>query len=112
MKSGDYHRRATEGEFQEAVITLAKLNGWMVAHFRPARTENGWRTPMTGDKGFPDLVLARAGRVVFAELKAHGKRLSKEQQDWAAALSGDNERAEVYTWRPTDMETVRVLLSR
>jgi hypothetical protein len=111
VRGSDLRLRITEGEFQEAVIALAKLQGWLVAHFRPARTERGWRTAMTGDKGFPDLVLAKQGRVVFAELKARGKNLSKEQAQWIAAL-GDNEKAEVFVWRPEDMEQIRLVLSR
>jgi hypothetical protein len=111
VRGTDYRLHATEGEFQEAVISLARLYGWKVAHFRPARTEKGWRTAMQGDKGFPDLVLAKQGRVIFAELKAHGKNPTTDQTEWLAALQG-NEKAEVYVWRPEDMEQVRMILDR
>lgn len=111
MRAADYRMRATEGEFQTAVIALAHLRGWKVAHFRPARTERGWRTPMEGDAGFPDLVLARKGSVIFAELKAHGKNPSADQADWLAALQGDNG-VEVYVWRPEDMDQVQMILGR
>ena len=59
----------TEADLQQAVIECARTLGWMVAHFRPALRQSGrWSTPVQADgKGFPDLVLARAGRVIFAE---------------------------------------------
>lgn len=82
----------------DGIIELAKVLGWHVAHFRPARTKHGWSTAMQGHKGFPDLVLARSGRVVFAECKSEKGRLSDEQVSWLDALAG----AEVYVWRPAD----------
>ena len=87
----------TEVQFTQAVIDFAKYKGWMVAHFRPARTTRGWRTPVQGDNGFPDLVLARDGRVVYAELKVGRNTLSKDQERWANALP------EMYVWRPADL---------
>jgi hypothetical protein len=87
----------SEAQFTNAVIDFAKYRGWMVAHFRPARTTRGWRTPVQGDNGFPDLVLARDGRVVYAELKVGPNRLSIDQQRWASALP------EMHVWRPADL---------
>lgn len=110
MRAADYRLRMTEGEFQAAVIGLARLHGWKVAHFRPALTAKGWRTPMQGDRGFPDLVLAKGGRVIFAELKAKGKYPTHEQTDWINELRGEN--VEVYVWRPTDMDQVQMTLTR
>lgn len=89
-----------EAELQEAVIECAHMYGWMVAHFRPARTEKGWRTPVAADgKGFPDLVLVRH-RVIFAELKSERGRLTFEQEMWLKQLT--NAGADAYLWRPTD----------
>jgi hypothetical protein len=56
---------------------------------------------MTGHRGFPDLVLARHGRVLLAELKADGGRLGPGQPEWLAAL-GDHGRL----WRPTQWDAV------
>ena len=90
-----------EAELQRAVIELARLFRWRVAHFRPALTVNGYRTPVEGDgKGFPDLVLVRAERVVFAELKSDRGKLTDEQDDWLTALSRSV--AEVYLWTPAN----------
>jgi hypothetical protein len=105
MKGADYRQRATEGEFQDAVIALAKLKGWKVAHFRPALTSKGWRTPMQGDKGFPDLVLARKGEVKFAELKVRSNRITADQADWGIHI-GDT----WHVWRPGDMDLIRKVL--
>jgi hypothetical protein len=59
------------GEGASAVIDLPHLLGWRAAHFRPARTATGWRTPVAADgAGFPDLVPAKSGLpVIFAETK-------------------------------------------
>ena len=76
-----------EGGLQEAILELAGILKWRVAHFRPAKTEKGWRTPVAADgKGFPDLVLVRGDRLIFAELKGPRGRVSPEQQGWLDAL--------------------------
>jgi hypothetical protein len=92
----------TEAELLEAVVELAHLRGWRVAHFRPARTEKGWRTAVSADgKGFPDLVLARTGEILFVELKSAKGRVSREQQEWLVRLDiGRSTFAGV--WRPVD----------
>ena len=97
-----------EAVFQERVVEYARLLHWRVAHFRPARTESGWRTPMQGDPGFPDLVLARGERIVFAELKAARGELRPGQVDWLAVLGQGP--AEVYVWRPSDWSRVVEIL--
>ena len=82
----DAHLGWSEAEFQRAVIDLAERRGWLVAHFRPARTAQGWRTPVEGDAGFPDLVLARAGVVWLVELKSERGPWTEAQQAWAREL--------------------------
>ena len=90
----------SEAGLLDSVIELAHLFGWRVAHFRPAMTKHGWRTPVSADgKGFPDLVLVR-DRVLFVELKSAKGRLSDDQLDWAAALT--NAGVEYHCWRPAD----------
>lgn len=102
--------RETEAGFTAAVLDLAKLHGWRSAHFRPAMTAHGWRTPVQGDgKGFPDLVLVRGPRIIFAELKAAKGRLSDEQEAWLADLRGTP--AEVYVWRPDDWDAIVQILA-
>lgn len=91
----------SEAQLQSAVIELARLRGWRVAHSRPAMNQRGvWSTPISGDPGFPDLVLARHGRVIFAELKSELGRIGKAQSEWIGALKGPGN--EVYVWLPRD----------
>ena len=71
-----------------------------MSHFRPARTERGWRTPVQADgAGFPDLVLVRE-RVVFVELKSDTGRLADQQAGWLQALVEAG--CEVHLWRPDE----------
>jgi hypothetical protein len=95
----------TERDWQRQVTDAAELFGWQWVHFRPARTEHGWRTPVSGPlgKGWPDITLTR-DRVIFAELKAEGARLTPEQQAVHAALRAAG--AIVRVWRPSDLPAV------
>lgn len=79
----------TERELQDAVVTMARAFGWTVAHFRPARTKDGWRTPVGYDgQGFPDLVMVRDDRLMFVELKSARGKLSEPQKRWGELLGG------------------------
>ena len=77
----------TERDLQSAAVDLARLFGWRVAHFRPARTSRGWRTPVEADgQGFPDLLLIKGTQIKVRELKAGKNKPSPEQKDWLAAF--------------------------
>jgi len=100
----------TEADFQKQVIDLAHLLQYRVAHFRPAKTDRGWRTPVSADgAGFPDLVLVGRGRVIFAELKSDKGKLSEDQKAWVNALRSNG--AQAYVWRPSDMDEVVATLT-
>jgi VRR-NUC domain len=98
----EYQSRMTEAQFTETVIQLAKFYRWHVTHFRPALTEHGWRTPLSGHNGFPDLVLARNKVVLIVELKTEKGRVTKEQQKW-----GDEIGEQYRLWRPSDLDSIR-----
>lgn len=99
-----------ERAWQDQVIELARLYGWRVAHFRPAKTEQGWRTPVQADgAGFPDLVLVRPPRVIFAELKSATGGIRAEQRVWLDQLL-DCGGVETYIWRPNDFDQVARIL--
>jgi hypothetical protein len=99
-----------ERDFQRTVIELARLRGWRVYHTRPALNQRGrWHTPMQGDAGFPDLVLARQGRLIFAELKREGKKPTSTQQDWLNTLA-TCAGVEVYVWTPADWNAIVEIL--
>lgn len=91
----------TESQLQSAILDAAKLTGWHRVHIRPVKQARGWGVPYEGDPGLPDLVLARNGRVLLAELKSAGGKPTVEQIGWLAA-AGSHARL----WRPGDMKTI------
>ena len=94
---------APEAILQSKVITLAKMNGFRVQHSRPVQQANGrWLTAISGDAGFPDLVLAHRDRgVIFIELKADKGKLTPGQAMWAHELMPH---VEYWLVRPADLE--------
>jgi hypothetical protein len=98
----------TESEFQRTVCEALRVLGWRFCHFRPGRTSRGWRTPITGDAGYPDITAVRGDRVVFVELKAEKGRLSQEQATWLAALGRAGQ--SVHCWRPSDWDVIEEVL--
>jgi hypothetical protein len=102
-----------EAKFQAMVIKLAHLYGWRVCHFRPAMTSKGWRTPVTADgAGFPDLVLARRGRIIFAELKNETGKVSIQQKTWIDELGPSTIQVLAAVWRPKDWEEIEAAIIR
>ena len=96
-------KHTTEAEFQADIVAFAKAHGWLVHHCRPARTTKGWATPLQGDAGFVDLVLARNGVVHLWELKAQGKKPTEAQVAWIVA-------SKARWWWPSQYEEmIRIL---
>lgn len=91
--------RIPEAAFQGAIVEYAQRLGYAVYHTRDSRRS----TP-----GFPDLVLAGRGRVVFAELKAEGGKLKPEQRDWLDALTAAG--ALAFCWRPSSWAHIEKIL--
>ena len=91
----------SEGEFQKQVLQLAELLGWLTYHTYDSRRSQA---------GFPDLVLVKSGRIVFAELKSQKGRVRAAQQTWLDALMR-NDHVETYLWRPDDWDAVVQVLS-
>jgi hypothetical protein len=99
----------TEAQFQQRILDYTKITGWRVAHFRPARTATGWRTPVQADgAGFPDLIAVRADRIVSIEVKAERGRVSSEQDDWLAALTEAG--VKCYVAYPADWDEIAEVL--
>ncbi len=91
----------TEAQLQSAIIDLAHALGYRAAHFRPALTSKGWRTPVSADgKGFPDLNLVKKDRVVYIECKSEKGKQSPEQIEWEMAIRASG--AEYFLFRPSD----------
>lgn len=102
---------STEADLQAAVTELAEYLQWRWIHHRPARTEQGWRTAVSGShaKGWPDLVLVRE-RLIVAELKGSWGRVTDEQQSWLDALRAAG--VEAYLWGPKDWDQIEATLKR
>ena len=101
----------SERDFQDNVIELAQTLGWVVHHDRPARQGEGWVTPIQGNPGFPDLVLAKGGRVIFAELKSEKGKVTDNQEAWLTAIQPDPlVEPTAFVWRPSDLEQIQKVL--
>ena len=90
----------TEKQLQSDIIRIAKAAGWKVYHTHDSRRS---------EFGFPDLTMVRRDRLVFAELKRELGKPTPEQSEWLEDLSmvlG----AEVYIWRPQEMNEIEGVL--
>lgn len=103
----------TEKQFQQRVVDLAQLCGWLVFHPYDMRRSR---------EGYPDLTLVHPSRalIVWAELKRESGKLSEYQMEWLVSLGevaeginrdADSERVIVRTWRPSDWNEITHLLS-
>ena len=82
-----------EADFQASVLELAGVHGWLGYHVRESRGSC---------PGWPDLTLARADRLLFAELKRSGRRKPTDPQTaWLEALD-KAQRVSAHVWRPAD----------
>lgn len=110
----------SEDDLLVNVLDLARVLGWWAHHCRPARTAHGWRTPVQGNPGFPDLVLIRGGWLIAAELKRQREKPTTAQGEWLGrfqqigAIMGHRPAGGVraVVWRPADLlgGTVRAAL--
>jgi hypothetical protein len=86
----DRYAPMTENDLKKAVLLLAYREGWSVYHVPQATMRNG------GGVGYPDLTLAKDGRVVWLELKQEKGVLTDAQAKWISLLPGS------YVIRPSD----------
>lgn len=91
----------SEKRFQEQVIQLANLSGWLCYHTHDSRRSA---------PGFPDLVLVRPPEIIFAELKTEEGRVRPEQRAWLEAL-GACPGVEVRVWRPAAWREIAEVLN-
>ena len=100
-----------EAAFQSWLMRTAKVFRWMAYHtHRSDRSE----------PGFPDTVLVRGERLIFAELKMPKGAVSEAQKKWLDALrgayawrpglGGGHPIPEVYLWRPADRDRIIEIL--
>ncbi len=102
-----------EESWQESLIGPkghATVRGWESYHQLDSRRVQG-----AGGEGFVDLVLIHLypdtpGRVVYAELKREGGRVTDDERRWLEALVQCEQ--EAYLWVPSDIdEVIRILES-
>lgn len=80
----------TESAFQNTVLELAKIHGWLCYH-----TYNSRRSV----PGFPDLVLAKGGLVLMVECKTDTGTISNDQIAWLLSAQG-------VIWRPKHWDVI------
>jgi hypothetical protein len=87
-----------EKDFTNRVRVEAGLAEWeLVYHTHDSRHS---------EPGFPDLVMVRPPRIIFAELKMKKGKVSEHQKRWLDGLA-EIQGIEVYTWRyPDDIDTI------
>lgn len=100
-------RAISEREWQNQVHRLAASLGWKYYHAPDNKPINGRIQKVVA--GFPDLVMVKGSRLIFAELKKEIGQLSDAQKEWIAALEATG--VEVYVWRPSQMREVQQILS-
>ena len=86
--------KQTEESFQDAVMELAGLYGWLCYHTHDSRRSR---------EGFPDLVLAKGGTVLFAECKTDKGPITDDQIAWLLATNG-------MIWRPKHWDLIELSL--
>jgi len=91
----------TEQAFESQVKDLAKLFGWRYYHT--------WRS-FHSPAGFPDCVMVRENRLIFAELKTETGKVSPAQEDWLLAIKIVGKPVESYLWRPSDFDLIKEAL--
>lgn len=72
----------TESDLRKEVVGLAHALGWKVFSLPIAKT----RRPVKDATGYPDLTLAKDGRVLWIELKTDDGYLSAEQFAWMKVI--------------------------
>lgn len=96
----------SEKTFQQQIVTLAKVTGWMVYHTYDSRKS---------EPGFPDLVMVKDGRLIFAEVKTEKGKLTEAQGKWATALMKVRETITIrifgsnvgyFIWKPSNWEEI------
>lgn len=91
----------TESAWQQQVVELATLYGWLHYHAYDSRRS---------DPGWPDLVLVRPPKLLVVELKTDTGRLTRSQTEWLALLDACG--VETAVWRPRDFDAVHDRLRR
>ena len=92
----------SEKDWESQVKDLARTFGWIYYHT--------WRS-IHSAAGFPDCVLSRGSRTIFAELKTDKRKakLTLPQARWLWELR-KNPGLEVVVWRPRHVDRIKEVL--
>jgi hypothetical protein len=83
----EFDTKMTEKDLQNNIIQIARLLGYHVHAERPSINRRGkWSTAIQGVPGYPDLTLAKQGKVLFIECKSEKGQPTDYQTSWALAL--------------------------
>lgn len=110
--------KLSEKVFTKSILNLARMLGWRTAHFHDSRRQVKPGV-FVGDRdaaGFPDLVLVRPPRIIFAELKTDTGKATQKQKEWLLALDdcacASHGLTAVYLWRPAMIVDIERILRR
>lgn len=90
------NNQITEKVFTQQIADLSKMLGYKYYH--------PWLS-IHSPRGFPDICLVKGERLIFAELKREQGELSPHQVEWLEVLKATG-KAEVYVWRPSQLEEI------
>jgi hypothetical protein len=90
----------TEKAFTQQIAGLSRMLGYKYYH--------PWLS-IHSPRGFPDCCLVKGERLIFAELKREKGELSPHQVEWLDLLKATG-KAEVYVWRPSQIEDIANIL--
>ena len=96
-------RLMTEAEWQKQVLKSAHTLGWQSMHIGRTGKHQAVGAKGTLGTGWPDLVLVKGGRIIFAELKGPDGVTTPEQKQVLSLLSNVGE---CHIWRPSDFGLV------
>jgi hypothetical protein len=101
---------APEKLFQDQVMQIAKMNGWLIHHPTPHQVRPG--VFRSDGAGVPDLILvSTTGRgIIYAELKIETGRLTPIQEQWGKCIKANG--GEYYVWRPSMLQLIATRLGK
>lgn len=107
--------RATELQCETTILQAAARFGWLSHGERTVRvnpTARGYATPVKGDPGFPDLVLAHRTLplAVIVELKRRPNTVEPAQQVWHDRLRAAGLDVRVW-WVPEELDAIVAYLA-
>jgi hypothetical protein len=98
-----HSRTVSESEWQQQVLKSAHQLGWQSMHIGRTGKHQAVGAKGTLGIGWPDLVLVKGGRIIFAELKAEKQSMTQDQKNVLMILGSVGE---VFCWRPSDFGQV------